>query len=90
MPDSTLIDPGAGLIGRAGELARITGCLGAGQHALVLTGGRGLGKSRLLAVAAQRARAEGRHRVVTVDAPPGPPLDAPALIRRLLLALRHD
>ncbi|XVV16808.1 LuxR C-terminal-related transcriptional regulator [Actinoplanes sp. CA-131856] len=90
MPDSTLIDPGAGLIGRDRELARITGCLGAGQHALLFTGGRGVGKSRLLAAAAQLARDGGRHRVVTVDVPPGPPLTAPALIRRLLIALRHD
>ncbi|MEU8821334.1 LuxR C-terminal-related transcriptional regulator [Actinoplanes sp. NPDC048796] len=90
MSDSTLIDPGAGLIGRDRELARVAGCLGPGQHALLVTGGRGIGKSRLLAAAAQRARDEGRHRVVTVEVPPGAPMDAPALIRRLLIALRHD
>ncbi|GAA0519474.1 transcriptional regulator [Paractinoplanes deccanensis] len=88
--DGTLIDPGTGLVGRDAELDRLTGCLGPGEHALLLTGGRGIGKSRLLAVAAQRARDAGRHRVVTVDVPPGPPLDAPQLIRRLLMALRHD
>ncbi|WP_250031376.1 helix-turn-helix transcriptional regulator [Paractinoplanes maris] len=89
MPDSTLLTPATGLIGRPDELARITGLLAPahpGDRTLVLTGDRGAGKSRLLATAAQHARDSGRYRVVLVPAVG----DEPALIRHLLLAFRRE
>lgn len=70
------------MIGRDAELARIGQCLGPGRRRLLITGGRGTGKSRLLAAGVQQARDAGGHRVVT----PHPS----ALARHLLLAFRHD
>ncbi|MEU8812945.1 LuxR C-terminal-related transcriptional regulator [Actinoplanes sp. NPDC048796] len=99
MPDILGV-PGPGLIGREREQDRLAECL-SGGGAVLFTGERGIGKSRLLDAAAGQARRDG-HRIVQVHVPPdpqaGPPPDpqagplvgAPALIRRLLLALRHD
>ncbi|MCO8273686.1 LuxR C-terminal-related transcriptional regulator [Actinoplanes sp. TRM 88003] len=72
------------LIGREAELDRVTGLLGR-RGALVVTGGRGSGRSRLLTVAAERAHDRG-HRVVALPAPAEPL----TVVRRLLLAVRRD
>ncbi|MGX6603512.1 AAA family ATPase [Micromonosporaceae bacterium Da 78-11] len=90
---SALIDPGTDLIGREPELARIRHCLepATGRRpALLITGERGAGKSRLLAAAVQLAGEDGRHRILTVRPQPGTALSASALVRYLLLAVRHD
>ena len=88
MPARAMIDPGTDLIGRDDELARIVRCLPpGGDRALIIGGGRGLGKSRLLAAGVQLARAAGRHRVVMLHGSTGPALSP---IRQLLLAVRHD
>ncbi|MEV4348214.1 AAA family ATPase [Actinoplanes sp. NPDC049596] len=72
------------LIGRTAELARLTALL-RGRGPLVITGERGIGKSRLLTEAAQLARDLGRHRVVTLH-----PADLLSMIRQLLLAVRRE
>src|SRR4051812_2089815 len=90
MPASTMIDPRADLIGRAAELTRISRCLRPdlpAERALVITGGRGIGKSRLLAAGVHLARETGRHRVIVLHGSAGPALSP---LRQLLLAVRHD
>ncbi|WP_221321458.1 LuxR family transcriptional regulator [Actinoplanes sp. L3-i22] len=81
---------GEQLTGRDVELARITRLLAAppgDRPALVITGGRGSGRSSLLAAGIQPARRAGRHRVLTLAGSAGP-AQRPYL--HLLLAVRHD
>ncbi|MFF5075601.1 LuxR C-terminal-related transcriptional regulator [Actinoplanes sp. NPDC000266] len=73
------------IIGRTRELARVEELL-RGGGALVVTGDRGAGKSRLLTAAAELARDGGRHRVVRLRGP----ADPLTLIRQILLAVRRD
>ncbi|SNY26009.1 helix-turn-helix transcriptional regulator [Paractinoplanes atraurantiacus] len=75
----------AEIIGRTAEMALIEELLRTGGT-LAVTGDRGAGKSRLLTAAEDLALQGGRHRVVRLRGPAEPP----ALIRRILLAVRHD
>ncbi|HEV2236238.1 MAG TPA: AAA family ATPase, partial [Ktedonobacterales bacterium] len=60
LPSPIEVPPPAPLVGRAGELERIAGHLaGDGPPLLVLTGEPGIGKTRLLRAALERATADG-------------------------------
>ncbi|GIF23806.1 DNA-binding CsgD family transcriptional regulator/energy-coupling factor transporter ATP-binding protein EcfA2 [Actinoplanes tereljensis] len=85
-PAGAVLEQAADLVGRDDDLARLADWLrpAPGHRALLLTGDRGAGKSRLLAAGLQLAREQGDHRVLVVHT------TGDDLLRQLLLAVRHE